>query len=342
MKRITIVIILIALISPFVHAQPENPNANSKYPFDLDVLNEFSYEIAKNDNIIPIAQDNKFCYIDANTKEKITDKLFDEAYPFKGKYALVKENGKYGIINRRGAYLIKPIYSEFQSNDAKLYADEDGLVFDNQYQYFSFSSGKFVPEGMDVDVEGKPVQPKLWPFKEGKKYGFIIDGDKIAVAKDANATESGIENKKVKPQFDSILCLCSNYAVLKKGKKIGIINKSGQIYLKFEFLDYVGNNGKTGDYYQFENMFALKKNNIWYYYNGLKKMFESDKEPISVNDNVIIFKTDGLYNYMDNSGNVVLKKNYKWIAPSGYVAINEKNELVLFNKNKEEFVYYKN
>ncbi|WP_299515937.1 hypothetical protein [Mucilaginibacter sp.] len=37
----------------------------------------------------------------------------------------------------------------------------------------------------------------------------------------------------------------------------------------------------------------------------------------------------------------VLPFNYKWIYQNGTIAINLKDEVVLFNKNKEEFIYYK-
>ncbi|MDB4926087.1 MAG: repeat-containing protein [Mucilaginibacter sp.] len=58
-------------------------------------------------------------------------------------------------------------------------------------------------------------------------------------------------------------------------------------------------------------------------------------------NNVLLFKIGDLYNYFNNQGMKVLPFNYKWIYQNGTIAINLKDEVVLFNKNKEEFIYYK-
>jgi len=43
---------------------------------------------------------------------------FEEAYPFQGEYACVKQNGKYGLINAKGEFVVSPIYSEKISFDS--------------------------------------------------------------------------------------------------------------------------------------------------------------------------------------------------------------------------------
>ena len=43
---------------------------------------------------------------------------FEEAYPFQGEYACVKQNGRYGLINVKGKFVVSPIYSEKISFDS--------------------------------------------------------------------------------------------------------------------------------------------------------------------------------------------------------------------------------
>jgi hypothetical protein len=43
---------------------------------------------------------------------------FDEAYPFEGEYACVKQNGRYGLIDATGKFVVPPLYGEKISYDS--------------------------------------------------------------------------------------------------------------------------------------------------------------------------------------------------------------------------------
>lgn len=43
---------------------------------------------------------------------------FEEAYPFEGEYACVKQNGRYGLIDATGKFVVPPLYSEKISYDS--------------------------------------------------------------------------------------------------------------------------------------------------------------------------------------------------------------------------------
>lgn len=311
MKRVTSIIIFTVFLGCSVFSQTKN--GINKYPFDIDVLNQFSYSISDNDSILPIYNKGKFSYIDCNTKAKITEKEFDEAYPFIGKFALINKNGKFGIIDRNEDYVLAPIYDKFHYNSSN-----GGIVFDNETRYFSLYSGKFE----QFQDEGEPVGPQLsyYEDKKANKFGLILKN-----------------NKRTAPVYDSVIELGFNYAILMKSKRIGVIGLEGEMILPFKFTDYVGGN----DVFSIVNLYALRKHDTWYYYQGSKKLFESRIRPDSMFQDVIIFKTNGLYNYMNKMGQIMLPKNYKWISLSGNIAINENDEVVLFNGKKEEFVYFK-
>ena len=59
----------------------------------------------------------KYCYCNQDGID-IIHAEFEEAYPFEGEYACVKQNGRYGLINAKGEFVVSPIYSEKISSDS--------------------------------------------------------------------------------------------------------------------------------------------------------------------------------------------------------------------------------
>src|ERR1700722_19027614 len=74
------------------------------YPFDADALQYLSYNLMQNDSIAPVYAGNGFQYIDTYSKMPAVRQKFEMAYPFAGNFGLVKVNGKYGIIDRKGMF----------------------------------------------------------------------------------------------------------------------------------------------------------------------------------------------------------------------------------------------
>jgi hypothetical protein len=85
--------------------------------------------------------------------------------------------------------------------------------------------------------------------------------------------------------------------------------------------------------------FAVKKRDTWHYYDGNIKLFESKFQP-ALSGGLFLVCINGLYNYLDDKGNLVLSKNYKWISNNGKIAITEKDNVVFLLKGKKELTYY--
>ncbi|MEO6980166.1 MAG: WG repeat-containing protein [Mucilaginibacter sp.] len=280
-----------------------------KYPFNFQVLEELSYNISINDTIIPIYADGKFHYVNSYTKQPLLDQSFDEAYPFHKGYGLVKKDNKYGIIDKKGNYVLKPAYKSIFLPD---YPD---VVKFNTGEYFEFNDGKL---GTGYYGEQDPVVPYIYRFKKGAKYGLVLK-----------------EGKKSDPIYDSILFINIYSIVVKKHGKIGIIDNNQKTILPFIYDEYAGNNK-----YWIPSMFALKKGTSWLYFSNYAKLFESPFKPALLNNNLFIFENNGLYNYFDDKGDVMLPKYYKWISASLRVAIGQSDEVVILNNKNEEFIYY--
>lgn len=281
---------------------------NTLYPFDEKLLNEFSYELSRNDSIIPVYKNGSYQYINSYTLTPHITTLFDLAYPFHDGYGLVKRDGKYGIIDKIGRYIIEPKFTTVQLLDYP-----DAILF-NTREWFSFNEGKLFT-GYYGEIH--PVIPEAWYYKNKGKYGLTLRN-----------------GSKYKAIYDSVLAIGINYIVVKKRGKIGVINDAQEILIPFSNNECVIGSGYTP-------FFALKRNSLWHYYqNPRTLLFKTQFKPASLNHGVLIFETSGLFNYFDNNGNIMLPKNYKWISKSGHIAINERDELVLFNKEKKEFIYF--
>ena len=93
----------------------EIPESN-KYPFNIKYLAFAAAGLAENDTLIPVQKKTKYYYINSYTNADVFNRCFDEAYPFYNGYGLVKYNGKYGIIDRTGQFIISPNYNWFNKN----------------------------------------------------------------------------------------------------------------------------------------------------------------------------------------------------------------------------------
>lgn len=293
-----------------VNTSAQVPDARS-YPFNFDALDHLSRNLAENDSIIPVYRHGKFVYTNTYSNKPIFKQEFEEAYPFAGRYGLVRLNGKYGIINKQGEYLVKPSYPGFSLFTSVNY----GIMFGDS-SFFSFSQGKMLKEPEILCAE--PVGPQMWGVKHGNKYALEY--------RDKGRSE---------PIYDSVLALSYNFAIVQKSGKIGIVNASGKTTLPFEYDGYMGLSG-----FEYAFPYALKKGGTWYYFDGYKMLFNSTVRATRLNSTVFIFKKDTLYNYLDDHGVVALHHDYKWISDNGYMAINKKDELVLFNRRKNEFTYF--
>jgi len=284
----------------------------AKFPFNFEVLENLSYSLSTNDTIIPLYKNGKFQYINSYTKQPYLNQLFDEAYPFHKGYGLVKKDTKYGVIDTKGNYVVKPSYYHI----TYLPNYSDGINFETE-ETFSYDNGK-LSRGYGGLMDCDPVTPSIYGYKKGDKYGLVY--------------KSG---KKTAPIYDSILFIDNYSIVVRKHGKVGIIDNNQGTILPFVYDEYAGVRK-----YWTSGIFAMKKGKIWMYFKGRKKMFDSQFKPASLNDNLFIFEKKGLFNYFNEQGRIVLPKYYKWISANLRIAITQNDEVVIFNNKNEEFVYF--
>lgn len=292
----------------------------NELPFNITTLaNQQTYSL---EHISPKFVKGEFFYFNVITKNKEFENGFEEAYPFIGKSALIKENGKFGVIDLKGNYLVQPKYESYHlppyNHDSNLVIFID---FGNEF-IFDLNLGKENTSGYTICEE--PAIPIHSPFKSSEnKYGI----------KDL-----------IEAKYDSILDIHFDYFVMKKEGKIGVIDKNEKEILPFEYTDYIFS---RGDYFVSPQKIGLKKDKEWNYFevNEIKgnaivtsKIECFKMHNIFLKNALGIFKKKESFNILFTNGKK-LKKNYNWISDNGLIGIKSKS-VYLLNPDGTSTLYY--
>lgn len=187
----------------------------------------------------------QYVLLDTNFIEIIKES-FDFATCFKGDYASVKINEKYTLINRLGEQMFPPIdgflsvlgggYAYYYENDGYNIVDFKGQVITRSGFPMSKDALLIVKQQLGktivTDVQGKKIletDKKLQPFN-GK---YLVFTDPVTA-------KSGIIDLKgnviLKPLYSAIQGEFRDVFIVKDdNSKLGVVNKSGQTLLPFEF-----------------------------------------------------------------------------------------------------------
>lgn len=204
---------------------------------------------------------------------------FDKAFFFEGSVARVTENGEWGIIDKKGRYIIKPQYVEIGA-----FKDGLALVKNKSNQGFINNNGKvgFINAKCDIVV---PIEcESAWEFKNGvasfRKSGkdYFIDKNLVYITEDQFCQRrecyyrtrnihpfekdgkwgliSNDENKMIlNPTYNHIFDEKEGLFKIGNERGYGFIDRAGNIVIEpqFEFaLDFkeglaaVRKNGKYG------------------------------------------------------------------------------------------------
>ena len=300
--------LLLVLFSNLAFCQAELRSVNFR------LLKHFSYELYKYDSIIPVQRAGKYYFINTVTKKLVSDESFEEAYPFKGKCALIKKDGKYGMVDKQIHYAVMPTFSSPEGFFGKVIKD------DNHIKRFNYNKARF--DSTETFVWEDPIAPPI--------YYTTARNNKFYYGLRYNMTASP-------PIYDTIFSFNTNSIIVKLSGKYGMINYKGEVVVPINNKDFVSPtilpDASSSAY------IALQKGLYWYYYKFNKLLFKNRLKPTAIGESIFVYKIGNLFNYFNDSGVRVLSNNYKWISASGNLAINKKNQVVILNRKREEFVY---
>ncbi len=268
--------------------------------------------------------------------KSITDFVFDgTSWEFSEGLMAASKDEKWGFVNPKGKWIIKPQYAE-----ARSFGDSLAPIRDNKtlkWGYINKKGKKVI--GCKFDEVGS-FSDSLAPAKLDGKWGYInkkgdwviknkffdvgeFDGS-MAIAIDKNG-KWGFINKKgewiIEPQYEELKGFSENLAAAKKDGKWGYINKKAKWVIKNKFaslgsfedgLSYAQEktNGKFG-YINKKGKYVIKANYI------MASQFS---------DGIALVKADKGFGYIDKKGNKITDTDFVTATvffDDGYAAVCE-------------------
>jgi hypothetical protein len=177
------------------------------------------FEIARNANeesIAAVKYDNKWGFIDIESKNWIIPPKFDDVYNFKGEFARAKNGGKWGFIDKKGEWVVRPNFDELSNFSNEL----AGAKINGKWGFIDLL-GIFIIDPMFDEIN--PFLDSLTSVKKSGKWGFIDQNGDVVIS---HVLED------VKPFSDGL-------AAVKNETDWGFINSIGTFVIPFYF-DEVG------------------------------------------------------------------------------------------------------
>ncbi|WP_415325672.1 hypothetical protein [Chryseobacterium sp. MMS23-Vi53] len=324
-RKITYIFFIFLLFSTSAYSQ----NQLNKFRDKIDIYMLSSFISRSVDDTIFVSNskqydsgDNNlssFYYYNSRTKKKIFSYGYTIAYPFVGKSALVKYNGRWGIIDKNGKFIF--------------YSDSYGVKLSSYEKYV------ILEDGMYDLLSGTPKENAIYCAEPATPDYFVLK------AKNGKYNLNNEKNEPIfKTEVDSIIKQqdllykgnsIRNLLIVKKKNKYGLRNTDGHeiLKIKYENAKFVG------------NYFMLFENNTWNYYvyenNKLNLILSTPFECITPAYQVGVigaFKKDNKYNLLKVNGEILLE-SFDYINDDATFGIKE-NTLVIFDSKVNYYTYF--
>lgn len=271
-------------------------------------LKNIASDLMYEKNLLTYEQDEKQGLI--NLEGKVVAKpIYEsiEGLPYKEGELLVKIEGKYGVVNNKGNYLVDSDYDQIAVDNYT--TEEEG------YKHAGYIVSNTTENGYRygyVDVDGNVLlEPE---YTEVSRIINVKDDDNIYLVVAQNGQYGMIKNQEqiIENEYQSISYNSeSNTLTLEKTKRYGVATLDGKIVIPVEFAQ-IDSTGK--------NIYATDV-------DGNVKVYQEDGNPAEIESNVYILET-GNENYqikIDNTqGSVysILNKDGEQITTQNYSYIN--------------------
>lgn len=177
-------------------------------------------------NVLKVKKDGKYGLVDFKGNQ-IVECTYDAINSLKGtaNSLLTVKDGKKGIMANNGSVIIENEYKDIKAISEKY---ENGYIVQNE-------KGKYGVINWNKDVAVEVTQEEVKPIYGNGKYYVVKNAKKIAVIDtDKNTYLSG--------EYDDILSINGDYAVVKKSKKYGLVSISEKeviLDVKYQDIKYM-------------------------------------------------------------------------------------------------------
>ena len=248
-------------------------------------------------------KNGKYGLLNIDGKE-ITEAIFDEitSMTYKEGMFLVKQEDKLGVINQNGVYVIDVEYDNITADN---YYD-----IETKYERTGFIVCKIEENGYRYGYINYKGDVILNPeYTEVERVTELEDNKNVYIVAYKDGQAGLLKNKKniLNYEYEDISYNSYNdvFIVQRNGKQ-GIVDKKGNIKLDTKYTDI-----KFGGIYvnvqENEQKKVLDLNG-----NEITNGYISNM-PTKDGQHSIVYGEDEIYKIIDNSGNVVVDKNYTYI-----------------------------
>lgn len=196
----------------FVVADGGLPTCIDKKGNTIFVLNVAKYVSAFNEGLaIFVTENDEYGFVDKNGIVVINAQ-FEQAFPFSGGFARIRQKGDAGFIDKTGKITINPQFKSVGN------FSEDRASFSDGKQCGYVSTGGAYIINPQFDDAGNYSQG-LAAIKQGRAYGYINKEGRLSI----------------NPQFDHASAFSNGLAAVQSGSKFGYINKEGKYEINPQF-----------------------------------------------------------------------------------------------------------
>lgn len=227
-------------------------------------------------------------------KKKRMEGPYIEFLDYDGKTAIVKKNGKWGLVNTKDEVLADCVYEDFLIPDVQLFYENRAAAKKGGLWGF-------------LNEKGKPVIPFIYEavgsYRLDNPQHCSTFNEKIVIVKNAGKWGAIDANGQTKIAFvyDYISTFISELAVAQKDGKWGYINKTGDEIIPFIYDEIKW--FETG-------LCPAKKDGLWGFLNKKGEVVVP-----TMYDDILVSKVvsvDGGLWFFSQDGSCAVKKNDKW------------------------------
>lgn len=281
-------------------------------------------------SVVYVKQINMYAIIDDNEHQQSS--LFEEINPLINNRAIVKFNGKYGLINELGELITQCKYDRFEDfkdniaevyiHSKKLYVDINGIEYKSSLSYST------------------AFENKLIPYSEDNKWGFVDENENLSIPCYYDSVEEFDDNELSVVTFMTKKCLIDKKGTQKTSwyKSIQRIEKNIYVVESGEgFWIIKGNEDRRLTKVIRSSIKLTKVENNWYIINSSGCLNPNYEEKISGFYNKIEYYNEKLFKvYKNKNWGFVNHENilcWEYIEPpkeeddDDYIPYDNSNEI---------------